>query len=114
MTPCSTPELALFTSRPHLILFASFTLPLTSFLFFFHGRDFELVVPSVLPFIEDYFHTVLWYQGFPRGSIVKNVPANSGDPGLIPGSGRSPEKEMVTHFGILAWEIPWRGEPWAL
>ena len=21
------------------------------------------------------------------------------------------EKEMVTHSGILAWEIPWTGEP---
>ena len=28
--------------------------------------------------------------GFPGGSVVKKPPANSGDPGLIPGSGRSP------------------------
>ena len=31
--------------------------------------------------------------GFPRGSVVKNPPANAGDTrdaGLIPGSGRSP------------------------
>ena len=28
--------------------------------------------------------------GFPRGSVVKNPPANSGDAGLIPGLGRSP------------------------
>ena len=21
------------------------------------------------------------------------------------------EKEMATHYGILAWEIPWREEP---
>ena len=28
----------------------------------------------------------------PAGSIVKNPPANAGDAGLIPGSGRSPEK----------------------
>ena len=27
---------------------------------------------------------------FPRGSAVKNHPANAGDAGLIPGSGRSP------------------------
>ena len=27
---------------------------------------------------------------FPGGSVVKNLPANAGDPGLIPGSGRSP------------------------
>ena len=32
-------------------------------------------------------------MGFPGGSMVKNSPANAGDtgdPGLIPGSGRSP------------------------
>ena len=28
--------------------------------------------------------------GFPGGSVVKNSPANVGDSGLIPGSGRSP------------------------
>ena len=28
--------------------------------------------------------------GFPGGSAVKNPPANAGDVGLIPGSGRSP------------------------
>ena len=28
--------------------------------------------------------------GFPGGSVVKNPPANVGDMGLIPGSGRSP------------------------
>ena len=27
---------------------------------------------------------------FPGGSVVKNLPANAGDAGLIPGSGRSP------------------------
>ena len=29
-------------------------------------------------------------MGFPGGSVVKNLPANAGDLGLIPGSGRSP------------------------
>ena len=28
-------------------------------------------------------------EGFPDGSAVKNPPANAGDAGLIPGSGRS-------------------------
>ena len=28
--------------------------------------------------------------GFPGGSVVKNLPANEGDTGLIPGAGRSP------------------------
>ena len=29
-------------------------------------------------------------RGFPGGSIVKNLPANTGDTDLIPGLGRSP------------------------
>ena len=29
-------------------------------------------------------------ETFPDGSVVKNPLANAGDPGLIPGSGRSP------------------------
>ena len=31
-------------------------------------------------------------KGFPGGSVVKNLPANAGDEGSIPGSGRSPEE----------------------
>jgi len=37
--------------------------------------------------------------------VVKNPPANAGDAGSIPGSGRSLEKEMEAHSSILAWEI---------
>ena len=29
-------------------------------------------------------------KNFPRGSVVKNLLANAGDTGLIPGSGQSP------------------------
>ena len=42
--------------------------------------------------------------------MVKNLLANAGDAGdlrWIPGSGRPPEKEIVTHSSILAWRIPW-------
>ena len=43
--------------------------------------------------------------------MVKNMPANAGGTGSIPGSGRSLEKEMAAHSSILAWGIPWTGEP---
>ena len=33
------------------------------------------------------------YFGFSGGSMVKNLTANAGGVGLIPGSGRSPEEE---------------------
>ena len=31
-------------------------------------------------------------MGFPDGSVIKNPPANAGDAGSIPGSGRSPRE----------------------
>ena len=34
--------------------------------------------------------------------------------GLIPGLGRSLDKEMDIHSSILAWKIPWMGEPGGL
>ena len=43
--------------------------------------------------------------------MVKNLPANAGDVGLIPGSGRSLEKEEAAHSSIPAWEVPWTEEP---
>ena len=46
--------------------------------------------------------------------MVKNVPANAGDLGLIPGSERSPGEEMATHSSIIAWGIPWIEEPGGL
>ena len=38
--------------------------------------------------------------------MVKESAYNAGDPGSIPGSGRSLEQEMATHSNILAWNIP--------
>ena len=60
-------------------------------------------------------------QGIPRietcpsgGSDGKESACNAGDPGSIPGSGRSPEKGMTTHSSILAWRIPQTEEPGGL
>ena len=47
---------------------------------------------------------------FSGGSVVQNLPDNSGDTALIPGSGRSLEKEMAAHSSVLAWKIPWAEE----
>ena len=49
--------------------------------------------------------------GFPSGSVVKPmqetwVPSPGGEEPL--------EKEMATHYSILAWEIPWTEEPGGL
>ena len=51
------------------------------------------------------------------GSVVKNLPVNEGDTGLVPGPERLPwtlEKEMATLSSILAWEIPWIEAPGGL
>ena len=44
------------------------------------------------------------------GAEVKESACNVGDLGSIPGSGRSPVKEMATHSSILAWRISWMEE----
>ena len=41
---------------------------------------------------------------------VKVSAYNAGNPGSIPGWGRSLEKAMATHSSILAWKIPWTEE----
>ena len=53
----------------------------------------------------------------PGGSVVKNLPANTGDArdmGLILDSEDPLEEEMATYFSILAWRIPWTEEPGGL
>ena len=50
-------------------------------------------------------------MGFPGGSDSKKSACSAGDPGSIPGLGRSLEKEMATHSNILAWRISWIEKP---
>ena len=52
--------------------------------------------------------------GFPGGSVAKKLPANAGDPGSIPGSGRCPGEGNGSYSSILAREIPWSEEPGGL
>ena len=51
---------------------------------------------------------------FPGGSDGKESACSAGDPGSIPGSGRSPGEEMAIHFSILAGRTPWTEEPGGL
>ena len=53
-------------------------------------------------------------KDFPGGSDGKESACSPGDPGLIWGQEDPLEKEMVTHCGVLAWEIPWIEEPGGL
>ena len=50
-------------------------------------------------------------KGFPGGQMVKKSACNVGDPGSIPGSGRSPGEGNGNPFSTLAWKIPWTEDP---
>ena len=52
--------------------------------------------------------------GFPGGSDGKESAYSAGDPGLILGSGRSPEEGIATHFSILVLRVPCTEEPGSL
>ena len=54
------------------------------------------------------------YIGFPCSSVSKESACNAGDPGSIPGLGRSPGEGNGNPLHILAWEIPWTEEPGGL
>ena len=53
-----------------------------------------------------------WFN-FPGGAVVKNLPANAGDAGLIPGLERIIPGEGNDN-PLLAWEIPWTKVPGGL
>ena len=57
-------------------------------------------------------------QGFPGGSVVKNLPGSAGDTGdegLIPGSGRSPGGGNGNPLQDSCWRNPMgRGAWWAM
>ena len=57
-----------------------------------------------------YYSDTILINGFPLGSVVKNLPANVSDAehvGSIPGLGRyTLEMGKATHSSILAWKIP--------
>ena len=42
--------------------------------------------------------------------MVKNTPANAGDAGSIPGSGRSPEEGNGNSLQYSSWENLWTDE----
>ena len=52
------------------------------------------------------------FVGLPWSSAVEEFACNSGDPSLIPGSGRSPGEGMATHSCILAWRTPMDRGAW--
>ena len=52
--------------------------------------------------------------GFAGDSDGKGSACITGDPGLIPGLGKSPGGRNGNHSSILAWRIPYTEEPGSL
>ena len=59
-------------------------------------------------------HVSISVMGFPGGSGSKESTCNAGDPGSIPGSGRSPGEGNGNHSSFLACRIPWTDGPGGL
>ena len=55
---------------------------------------------------------LLLKMDFPGGSMVKNLPANAGDTGSIPGSGRSPGRGRGNPVQYSCLENPMDREAW--
>ena len=51
-------------------------------------------------------------MGFPGGSVIKNLPANAGDLGLIAGSGRYPGEGNDNPLQYSCLENPMDGGAW--
>ena len=60
------------------------------------------------------FNANMFFWGFPGGSVSNESTCKAGDPGLIPGSGRSPGEGNGNPSRILAGRIPWTEEPGGL
>ena len=50
----------------------------------------------------------------PHDAMIKNLPANQEMQVQSLGGEDPLEEEMATHSTIIAWEIPWTGEPGGL
>ena len=61
------------------------------------------------PFPFRMYHLLKW--GFPDGSVVKNLPVRQATRVQSLCWKDLLEKEMATHFSVLAWKIPWTEEP---
>ena len=54
------------------------------------------------------------HEGFPGGSVVKNLPAMNEARVRFLGWEDPLKEDMATHSSILTWRIPWTEEPGGL
>ena len=88
-------------------------------------KEYDNLFPSRVLKLSGGIHLLIFILywsivDFPGGSVVKNPPANAGDVGLIPGSGRSPGdgNSNPLQYSCLgnpmdrgAWELQSMGVP---
>ena len=78
------------------------------------GEDLEELKLSHTAGCNVKYYNYFWEGGFPCSLVSKESLCNAGDPGLIPGLGRSPGEGNGNHSSILSWRIPWTEEPGGL
>ena len=61
---------------------------------------------------HSYIHTYIHIESFPGGSVVKNLPANSGDVDSIPWLGRSPGEGNGNSLQFYCLGNPIDGGAW--
>ena len=76
------------------------------------GHDWSdlAAAAAALPYDTQHYDLIYLciYQGFLGSSADKESTCNAGDPGSIPGLGRSPgEGKGYPHYSVLTWRIPW-------
>ena len=58
-------------------------------LFYMCCTGAKFVTPNVFAWHDNYFRLIIFKKDFPDSSVGKESACNAGDPGLIPGLGRS-------------------------
>ena len=76
----------------------------------FFGEKFIQIFVHLLK--TDFFPSSFRFTNFPGGSDSKASAYNAGDPGSIPGSGRSPEEGNGTPLQYSCLENPMDGGVW--
>ena len=71
-----------------------------------------MLIDDVGSFFLAYYNNFCCDLGFPGSSAVKASASNAGDPGLIPGLGRSPGEGNGTPLQYSCLENPMDGGAW--
>ena len=95
------------------MLISKWNLPVHFPSLFLHISAFELG-GSEHVLIDNLYRMIPSFMDCPGGSDGKESACNAGNPGSVPGSGRSLGEGNGYHCSILAWRIPWTEEPGGL